>query len=974
MGGDDTRNLTLLPDSDAGPVHRGRHIVAVIGIDAYACWRKLNNAVSDAKGVQRMFTEGLGFRELVPPLFDAEATQQAITSRLLDELAPQLEPDDSLVVFFAGHGHTEAIQLGAKKVKTGYLIPVEGRLPQERKFSAYIELDSFLKNLAKLPARHVLLILDACYSGFALGSSVEVLRSYERYTDDLGRRLSRRVITSAMEDQPALDTGPIPGHSLFTGTLIEGIGGGRADAETKGFVTSSELALYLQKTVGSASDSRQTPDFGSFALDDRGELVLALRGETFNKAQARECLEVAEAVYALGWICDDAKRFQSSIREYRRALEFANLAKAVLPQAELGLGKALWATGDAVAAITCLSGLIEREAEQAPAEARFYLGLAYAKSGGPAAAARSLGEWLSRNPQHADAGWVGVYIDWLNRVRGGTPAGRKRALLIGIDRYTMRVPELRGCVNDVARLMRPLLAHWGFQDQDIVLLKDEEATRERFLAELEKLERWSRPEDPVLVHFSGHSVPSSRPDIFGPNERENVYLLLHDTHNRQGFLENGVSADELHQRLQAIPALRKMIVLDTHASQPLVDLAEREGTYALILASDTAEIAYEWSVEVEGQKLACGMLTGALYQAGMDLRSEDSTYDHWIAPAIRISQEASSNAALYPNRQTPLFVGQRNGSVFGEEDFLLPLFEFSLRRQWPEMTASQLIKRYRSVSQSLSFPHPQAHLAFGRALLSKGEYAAAVEALNMAAAQVGREDRAVLLPLMRAHLGAGDLARAADVCRRLSAGAEDADRAALAGLLAQMEAMGGSRREAVLVGIDRYRSRKLPGLKGAANDARAMHQILVERWGFAPEDVTLLCDKAANREAIVSEFKRIARVSRRETAVFYFAGLGSTDPQRLPTIVSHDGRTKGVEDIAVKELAELAGREAVNLIVILDAGFGFGTLWSTEERSIRPDERSAAKTSSFPNDEDRRRFLKDLKIGAFNVLHAPERW
>jgi tetratricopeptide (TPR) repeat protein len=357
----------------------------------------------------------------------------------------------------------------------------------------------------------VLLILDACYSGFALGSSVEVLRSnYERYTDDLSKRLSRRVITSAMEDQPALDTGPIPEHSLFTGTLIEGIRDGRVDREIKGFVTSSELAVYLQITVGSASVSRQTPDFGSFALDDRGEMILSLRGETFNKAQARECLEVADAVYELGWISDDAKRFQSSIREYRRALEFANLAKAALPQAELGLGKALRASGDTGAAVTCLSGLIQRDAEQAPAEARFHLGLAYAKSGDPAAAARTLGEWLSRNPQHADAGWVGVYIDWLNRVRGGTPAGRKRALLIGINRYTMNVAELRGCVNDAARLMRPLLARWGFQEEDVVLLADEEATAGRVRAELDKLRISCRPEDAVLIHFSGHAMPSGR--------------------------------------------------------------------------------------------------------------------------------------------------------------------------------------------------------------------------------------------------------------------------------------------------------------------------------------------------------------------------------------------------------------------------------------------------------------------------------
>ena len=119
MGGDDTRNLTALPDPDPGPVRRGRNVVAVVGIDAYQHWRTLHNAVGDAQGVRRLFTETLGFLELVPPLFDAQATQTAITSLLIDDLANRLESDDSLVFFFAGHGHTESIQLGSKTVKTG---------------------------------------------------------------------------------------------------------------------------------------------------------------------------------------------------------------------------------------------------------------------------------------------------------------------------------------------------------------------------------------------------------------------------------------------------------------------------------------------------------------------------------------------------------------------------------------------------------------------------------------------------------------------------------------------------------------------------------------------------------------------------------------------------------------------------------------------------------------------------------------
>ncbi len=40
-----------------------------------------------------------------------------------------------------------------------------------------------------------------------------------------------------------------------------------------GIVTGSELSLYVQQQVGQSSESKQTPDFGEFNLDDRGELI-----------------------------------------------------------------------------------------------------------------------------------------------------------------------------------------------------------------------------------------------------------------------------------------------------------------------------------------------------------------------------------------------------------------------------------------------------------------------------------------------------------------------------------------------------------------------------------------------------------------------------------------------------------------------------------------------------------------------------
>jgi hypothetical protein len=125
--------------------------------------------------------------------------------------------------------------------------------------------------------RNIIVVLDACHSGIALDPVVHWRHSgspRDRPLAALAARRSRRVITSALADEVACDSGPVPGHSLFTGCLIEALTHGvRAGV---GVISDSELALYLQRRVASYPDTRQTPDFGAFAFDDRGEMAIPI--------------------------------------------------------------------------------------------------------------------------------------------------------------------------------------------------------------------------------------------------------------------------------------------------------------------------------------------------------------------------------------------------------------------------------------------------------------------------------------------------------------------------------------------------------------------------------------------------------------------------------------------------------------------------------------------------------------------------
>jgi uncharacterized caspase-like protein len=267
----------------------------VVGIDRYQAWPVLDNAVRDARGAVEVL-EQLGFEQIVAPLYDGAATADAIRRLVTDDLAT-LRSDDSLVLFFAGHGHTQTRTLQSGPVQTGYLIPVDGDRPDGRA-ATWLRLDTLLSDVARLPARHILVILDACHSGIVLGSVIKWRGGADAARGDsldaLHRRQSRRVITSALGDQRAMDSGPIQGHSLFTGCLIEGLTGGLA-REGRREATGSELGLYIQQRVTGYTGSQQTPDFGTLELDHRGELVFAIGADARQPDPPRDPAPVARA-------------------------------------------------------------------------------------------------------------------------------------------------------------------------------------------------------------------------------------------------------------------------------------------------------------------------------------------------------------------------------------------------------------------------------------------------------------------------------------------------------------------------------------------------------------------------------------------------------------------------------------------------------------------------------------------------------
>lgn len=125
---------------------------------------------------------------------------------------------------------------------------------------------------------------------------------------------------------------------------------------------------------------------------------------------------------------------------------------------------------------------------------------------------------------------------------------RKVALLVGINDY--KYLPLRGCLSDVDLQYHLLKHRFGFQDTDIHILKNEQATRNNILQAFEEyLIKQAKPDDVVVFHFSGHGSRIADPDpilvSFFDNTGLNGTLVPIDALLPPGYPQQGGQVEDI---------------------------------------------------------------------------------------------------------------------------------------------------------------------------------------------------------------------------------------------------------------------------------------------------------------------------------------------------------------------------------------------------------------------------------------------
>ena len=242
-----------------------------IGVDNYdhcKLFPPLKNAVNDSNTLNN-FALRKGFKTI--HLKNSQCSKTNLEMLIQADLCTRMNPDDLLVISFHGHGFTGHYN----NKEYGFIVPYAAKnaLP-----ASLISMELLSLWVQMLPCRHVLLVLDCCFSGMmALRSGQESPRdNYENMSPEVLRRSSlyknlckkaRIVINAGQEDEAIMDGG-WNNNSLLTGLIVSY----EKYNETNGSVYS--LFNYISEKIPTIA--HQNPTLGKLPGDMGGDIFLTL--------------------------------------------------------------------------------------------------------------------------------------------------------------------------------------------------------------------------------------------------------------------------------------------------------------------------------------------------------------------------------------------------------------------------------------------------------------------------------------------------------------------------------------------------------------------------------------------------------------------------------------------------------------------------------------------------------------------------
>ena len=442
------------------------------------------------------------------------------------------------------------------------------------------------------------------------------------------------------------------------------------------------------------------------------------------------------------------------------------------------------------------------------------------------------------------------------------------------------------------------------------MLSDIEASYENITNSIRELQDLTSPQDVVIVYYGGHTDGDD-------------WIAADIKLNDEGDRCNVISSEEVYSLIDAIPALRKHLIMDAVVGREFegfINCVDRTKICTLSLCASPGQFSFD--VFIPETEKSHGYFTYILVQE-LWQASEEILQQHFFDKVIKSVQ------SKFPNQKvTPFFLGEPDKPLFFAQSVnqCPELFAFSERRFYSSFDDDSLLVLHHKVSKQFTIVFPDFDYSLGLAFLQKGNDAQALTSFKTATkyAKQNREEKNFALGI--AQFNNQRYNDAYQTFQRFSESATSVvSNDLLRNLSSAIERLAKARRYALLIGINTYSNAEITASKeDAVSDTITLQRLLVGSYGFQAEDITVLIDQDATCQNILAAFRELVDLSRTNSTLFYFAGRGSADSQDNPTILASDSRHQNIQDIKLAELAQIANQTEMNLVSIIDSNWTVG--------------------------------------------------
>ena len=230
---------------------KSRLFIVAVGVSTYARREySLELAAKDATDFSNLMDAQVGrmYSSVEKRLLTNEAATRASVLAALEWLRQSTGPDDTGMLFIAGHGLNDS---------SGKYFFLPHDVDLKRLARSAIGEAELRKALAGLRGK-AMMFVDTCHSGNVLGSGISVNNEVGRLANTLAAAENGVIVFSASTGKQESIESKSWGNGAFTKALIAGLTGG-ADFRKDGVVTHQGLSYFLGQEVKTLTKGRQTP-------------------------------------------------------------------------------------------------------------------------------------------------------------------------------------------------------------------------------------------------------------------------------------------------------------------------------------------------------------------------------------------------------------------------------------------------------------------------------------------------------------------------------------------------------------------------------------------------------------------------------------------------------------------------------------------------------------------------------------------